>query len=100
MRIDVRSTEGGFDDQTRAYAEFRIFAAMARFSRDIEEATVTLAQPSGVGRAIRCAVSITLPGGARLHVNARGRHAYDAINRAVDRIGALLRDENQLALSS
>ena len=94
MRIDVRTGQGPFDEQTRAYAEFRIFSALARFGRRIDAATMVLTRLSDGAGWITCGVSIAFAGGGRLRVRSRGGHAYDAINRAVDRVSDLLRDDH------
>jgi hypothetical protein len=47
-----------------------------------------------------CVVVVTVNDGGRLYVRARGRHVYDAINRAAQRIGDALRRHGDIALSS
>jgi hypothetical protein len=100
MRIDINVTATGFDEQTRAYAEFRTFSALARFARDIVSATVALSRSDGFPQSVVCSVSITFSGEGRLRVRAQGGHAYDAINRAAARAADLLRDEHPVAVPS
>ena len=71
--------------QTRAYAEYRVFAGLACFSRLVQDVEVQL-NSSSDGADVSCAVSVHTTSGRRARVGARGRHAYDAINRAAERI--------------
>jgi ribosome-associated translation inhibitor RaiA len=79
-----------FGRQTRAYAEYRIFSSVARFGDVVHDADVSLTSKQA-GGAARCVVALTVDDGDRLRVSARGRHVYDAINRAAERIGEELR---------
>jgi ribosome-associated translation inhibitor RaiA len=99
MRISVTDIGCTFGQQTRAYAEYRIFSSVARFSDVVHEADVSLTARRR-GGAARCVVCLTVNDGGRLRVSARGRHVYDAINRAAERIGEELRRQTDLRLSS
>ncbi len=99
MRLSVTDIGRGFGRQTRAYAEYRIFSRVARFSDVVHEAGVSLTS-TGPRGAARCAVSLAVNDGGRLRVSARGRHVYDAINRAADRIAEALRRHTDITLSS
>ena len=90
MRISVTDAGSVFSRQTAAYAEYRIFSSVARFSGVVHEAGVSLTMRRG-GAAARCVVSLAVNDGGRLRVSARSRHVYDAINRAAERIGEELR---------
>jgi len=90
MKISVTDIGCTFGRQTRAYAEYRIFSSVARFGTVVHEADVSLTS-ARVGRRARCVVAVTVDAGGRLRVSARGRHVYDAINRAAERIGQELR---------
>ena len=85
-----------FGRQTRAYAEYRIFSSLARFSDVVHEAGVSLTARRR-GGAARCIVSVAVDDGGRLRVSARGRHVYDAINRAAERIGEELRRHTDIS---
>jgi hypothetical protein len=87
MRIDASTVGREFGDHARAYAEFRIFSALARFSDTVRGATVSLTRPRPFSQSVWCSVAVTLAPGTHARVRARGRHAYDAINRAADRVG-------------
>jgi ribosome-associated translation inhibitor RaiA len=90
MRISVTDIGSTFGRQTRAYAEYRIFSSVARFGHVVDEARVSLTSKRAGGTA-RCVISLCVNGEDRLRVSAKGRHVYDAINRAAERIGAELR---------
>lgn len=99
MRIEVSTPEARFTDQTRAYAEFRVFSTLARFSDVVDHARVSLT-PALPGGQLTCAVSVTLADTTRVRISARGRHAYDAINRAALRLGDALQRHARVALTS
>jgi ribosome-associated translation inhibitor RaiA len=101
MRIAVSDVGRTFGRQTRAYAEYRIFSSLARFSHVVRDVDVSLTSTNPTdGPKALCAVVLTVGDGSRLHVRARGRHAYDAINRAAQRIGDALRRYTDTPLSS
>jgi hypothetical protein len=89
MKIDVTDIGRTFGRQTRAYAEYRIFASLARFSALVREAAVSLT-PMNTGHSVVCSVLVNFEHGVPVTVTARGRHAYDAINRVAHRIGPVL----------
>ena len=98
MNISVVDIGGMFGRQTRAYAEYRIFSSVARFGTVIHEADVSLTSARARAGA-RCTVALTVDAGGRLRASARGRHVYDAINRAADRIGEELRRHTSITSS-
>jgi ribosome-associated translation inhibitor RaiA len=101
MRIAVTDVGRTFGRQTRAYAEYRIFLTLARFSRVVHDVDVSLTSTSLThGSNALCVVVVTVGDGSRVQVRARGRHAYDAINRAARRIGDALRSHTGIPLSS
>jgi ribosome-associated translation inhibitor RaiA len=100
MKIAVTNIGRTFGRQTRAYAEYRVFSSLARFSHVVLDATVYLRPPTVKGRSVVCRVSVTVEGGSCLQVTARGRHPYDAINRAADLIGDALRTHGDVAVPS
>jgi ribosome-associated translation inhibitor RaiA len=99
VRIYVTDIGSAFASQTRAYAEYRIFSSVARFSEIVHEANISLTSRRA-GDATRCVVSLTVRGGGCLRVSARGRHAYDAINRAARRVHDELRRRAGITLVS
>jgi hypothetical protein len=100
MRIDVQTPPREFDDQTRAYAEFRVFSALARFGAAIERADVALNRAPADPQAVVCVVNVTRADGTRARISARGGHAYSAINRAATRVGDVLRRHSIVAMTS
>lgn len=101
MRIAV--TDIGLESgrQTRAYAEYRIFSSLARFSHAVHDVDVSLTSANRIdGPKALCVVVVTVGDGIRVQVRAGGRHAYDAINRAAQRIGEALRSHTDIPLSS
>lgn len=91
MRIAVADVGRAFGRQTRAYAEYRIFSTLARFSAVVREANVELLALPRERHAARCRVILSVEGGRRLCVSARGRHAYDAVNKAARRVGDVVK---------
>lgn len=92
MKIQVTDISRSFGRQTRAYAEYRIFSSLAAFGHLVREVTVSLT--SGArdrSRSVVCSVLVDLDTGVPVNITARGRHAYDAINRVADRLGPALR---------
>jgi hypothetical protein len=78
--------------QARTYAEYRLFATLARHVPGFHRARVVLRGPdSPDGRDdARCSMSVALESRAAVHVRTAEPHVYAAINRAVDRLcGAL-----------
>ena len=99
MRFSVTDIGRTFPRQTRAYAEYRIFASVARFSDVVQDARISLTS-GGTAGAARCVVSLTVNDGGCLRVSTRSRHVYDAIDRAAGRIGDDLRRHTAVTLSS
>ena len=99
MKIDVTDIGSTFGRQTQAYAEYRVFGSLAQYSDVVREAVVSLTRAVN-GHSVVCSVLVGLENGLPVRVTARGRHAYDAINRAARRIGPTLRRHTPVALSS
>ena len=99
MNIEVTDIARTFGRQTRAYAEYRIFSSLARFSHVVRDAAVSLT-PAAKGHTVVCSVRVGFDSGMPVRVTARGRHAYDAINRVAHRMGPTLRRHTQVSLAS
>jgi ribosome-associated translation inhibitor RaiA len=99
MKIDVTDIQRTFGRQTRAYAEYRIFSSLAAFSNVVRQVTVSITSGAGA-HSVECSVMVDFETGVPLQVTARGRHAYDAINRAADRLAPALRRHAQVAVPS
>lgn len=89
MRIDIVGDES-IDRQTRIYAEYRLFAALAPSIdlRRLCRARLVLRRapaPAGATR-IECAVDVESKDGAVTRFSAAGGHPYAAVNHAVERV--------------
>jgi ribosome-associated translation inhibitor RaiA len=101
-RITVVSEDDAINAQARTYAEYRVFAALARHARNVRRVRVVLRQVDA-GEAcdtIACAVTVTLEPSGALKIRTTGPHAYAAINRAVERLGQALGRRVEQRLSS
>ena len=96
MQIVVTSQVAALEDQTRAYAEYKVFSSLASRAREIDRVEVVLAEQSSRqnGSETECAVTVHLAGGGSVHAKARASRAYAAIDRAALRIEAAM---NRLA---
>ena len=88
MRVYVSSLDAAINPQIMAYAEYRIFAALARYSA-VREAHVVLhrVEPGG---AVKCSVTIEDAAEPR-QTSAKGLQAAAAIDRAAERVKRLMR---------
>jgi ribosome-associated translation inhibitor RaiA len=91
MKIEVQDTHRHFDEQTRAYAEYRMFSALAAHGNAVDAVDVELTRAGGRGSAetgepFACRVAIRLRSGSAVEVTARAAHPYEAIERAARRI--------------
>jgi ribosome-associated translation inhibitor RaiA len=93
MRIEVIGDDESSTAQARAYAEYRVFAALARHTPRVRGARVVLRRDerNGTCDTVVCAVTVALDPSGSIRTRSRGQHAYAAINRAVERIGDLMR---------
>ena len=99
MKIEVTHIARAFSRQTRAYAEYQVFSSLAPFSDAVRDATISLT-PTARGHSVLCSVLVGLESGVRARVTARGRHPYDAINRAAHKVGRVLRRHPHVASMS
>ena len=97
MNIAATDVALTFGRQTRAFAEDKIFRSLARHGDAVRKADVSLT-PDQRGHSVVCSVLVSLQNGMLVGVTARGRHAYDAINRVVHRIDSTLRRSAHLSL--
>jgi ribosome-associated translation inhibitor RaiA len=89
MHIDIVGDES-IDRQTRIYAEYRLFAALAP-STDLKQfsrAQLVLRRARGPqdGKQTECVVDVELNDGAVARFSAAGGHPYQAVNRAIERV--------------
>ena len=92
MLIEVTGDDPS-NAQARAYAEYRVFAALVRHTSRVRCARVVLQRDERKGTCdtVMCAVTVALEPSGSVRTRSRGQHAYEAINRAVERLGALMR---------
>jgi hypothetical protein len=100
MRIHIRAPAGLATAQMRAYAEYRVFASLARFGADVRGAIVTLdsALPDDRG-AVTCLVDVDLGGPRTLRFRSTEPHAADAIDRAAERVRRALERRSRQAVT-
>src|SRR2546425_11267800 len=93
MRIEVIGEDESIHAQARTYAEYRVFAALARHTRRVRGARVVLrrAERDRTRDTVVCTVTLALEPSGSVRTRARGRHAYAAIDRAAERIAELMR---------
>jgi ribosome-associated translation inhibitor RaiA len=93
MHIEVIGEDESSNAQARSYAEYRVFAALARHAQRVRRARVVLrwVARDGTNDTVVCVVTVTLKPSGFVRTRAQGQHAYAAINRAAERIGELMR---------
>lgn len=89
MRIQVLGDDT-ISQQTRTYAEYRVFAALTQLASagEVRDARVDLRRRnrSGDGDSVTCMVTVTFAGSNPMRVRTTGDHPYAAINSAVERL--------------
>jgi hypothetical protein len=91
MRIQVVGHDESSNAQARTYAEYRVFAALARHTQRVGGATVTLRRVGASGGPeVVCHMTVALLPSGTAETHASGPHAYAAINRLVSRIHDLM----------
>ena len=89
MRVYVSSPSPAFSPQVLAYAEYRVFGALARYT-GVRGARVVL-QPQAGGGA-RCSIAIDFESTPTVRASVTGRHAAGTIDRAAKRLSELMRE--------
>ena len=87
MRIQISPQDDSVGARTRAYAEYRLFTALARHSRGIQSVLVRLGPPDPHSETVTCEVNVTLHASGTARARARGHHAHAAIDKAAASIG-------------
>ena len=90
MQIDISGTPPGVINQTRAYAEYRVFSRLAPMARDVAAVLVVLSR-SRHDRHTVCAISADLGGAGTVRARAAHPHPTGAIDAAADRLAAAVR---------
>jgi hypothetical protein len=101
MRVDVIG-DAAISEQTRAYAEYRMFATLARLSRAIRGVRVTITKTGTKAsvRNIACEVTVMLDPSGSVRTRVSGPEASVIIDRAAERIGLLVCEQTGRQLSS
>ena len=101
-RITVVNGDDSINAQARTYAEYRVFAVLARHTRSVRRVRVVLRHADGRGTCdkVTCVVTVALEPAGSLRIRVRGPHVYAAINRAVERLGTVLGRRVEQRLSS
>jgi ribosome-associated translation inhibitor RaiA len=87
MKIAVTGHELSLNQQTRAYAESRVFSALAPYAEQVEHVRVvmsTRADPDDCFTS--CVVEVGVYGGRMLRARGRALHAYAAVECAAQRM--------------
>lgn len=89
MRIEVIAED---HQQARAYAEYKVFGALVQHAPKVRGARVVLQRDASdyARNGVACAVTVTLEPAGSLRAEARGPHAFAAVNRTVDRLAHIL----------
>jgi ribosome-associated translation inhibitor RaiA len=88
MRVHVSSPSPEFGPQIRAYAEYRLFAVLARYN-GVRGARVLLQAETAGG--VRCSVTIDFEGAPSVRARVTGQHAAGTIDRAAELAVQLVR---------
>lgn len=101
MRIEVLGGDT-ISSQARTYAEYRVFAALARSAEKVRRARVVLRALDRCGGCggVACTVTVALEGTGSIRIRTKGAHAYAAINRAIERIRTAAESAFATSLSS
>ena len=91
MRIEVTVNTDSVSARIRAYAEYRLFATLARHERVIRRVWIILGSPDPqAGGALTCEVDVSLQASGSARVLAHGPHLHAAIDSAAERIGHVI----------
>ena len=88
MRVHVSSPSPAISPQILAYAEYRLFAVLARYA-GVRGARVALRDDAEDG--VQCAVTIDFESTTPARTRATGLHAAGTIDRAAERVVQLMR---------
>lgn len=86
MRIVVSSSGGALNQQTRSYAEYRIFSALSMHD-DVLGAHVKLRDS---GDEVQCSVHVSLTSRAAIEARASAAYAAAAVDQAAARLAELM----------
>ena len=100
IRIEVVGKDESSNPQARTYAKYRLVAALARYRQRVRGGRIVLrrGKRNGTCDTVVCAAIVALEPSGTVRAYARERHAYAAINRAVEHIGDLMRRRSERSL--
>ena len=84
MQIAVHDADARNVTDLRAYSEYRMFAAVSRFSRSCARIDVRLSERQTVREPYVCSVVLEMKPSGRVQVRATGDRPYLAIDRAAE----------------
>ena len=85
MRIRSFVVDSVIADQKRAYAEYRVFRAIAPYEPQVAAVDVVIGRESAARRQFLCTVTVDLGPSGHIKTQARAVHPSAAIDRAADR---------------
>ena len=88
-RILVIADPDSVNPQARTYAEYRVFAAVARHTRRVRRVRVVIRSAHEKWARedrVTCAITVGLEPSGSLRIRAKGSHVYAAINSAVEQL--------------
>lgn len=91
MHITVSGMNMPVTDDTRGYAEYRLFSAAVPHAALVKSIDVVLARAAADRQAVSCMVRIDLIPSGQIIAQARAAQATAAVDRAADRAGWQLR---------
>ena len=90
IRIEIIEDESG-NPQARTYAEYKVFSALVRHAPHVRSARIALRRADYQGcRSVACAVTVAVEPTGLVRAEARGPHAFAAVNRTVERLASLM----------
>jgi ribosome-associated translation inhibitor RaiA len=90
MRIRVSNIDTPISDETHAYAEYRVFTAIAPYERSICAVNVSVGRSAASDSQFVCTLTVDLARSGQVKTQARAAHPHAAIDRAADRIASLV----------
>jgi ribosomal subunit interface protein len=88
MQIAVHDADARIVTGLRAYSEYRMFAAVSRFSRNCARIDVRLSERQTAREPYVCAVVLEMKPSGLVRVRATGDRPYLAIDRAAERLSS------------
>ena len=87
MRVHVSSPSAAIKQQILAYAEYRLFAVLARYA-DVRGARAILEEAE---EGVQCSITIDFESTASARARVKGPHAAGTIDRTAERVVQLMR---------